>query len=314
MRVFFRLSSGISFCSRKQSLKGNDRSFYEEMRITLIRINQSVKKRRALVGVLENESEVYSRFHCHCIHPVHSVNFRSPFATEEEKVKWKCKLIFFHRQKSAKEIINYHSFSFISSSAPVGINARINKLLSPFTSPLLSKFRMLNSYINFYLLNVHVRFTVFIHKFKPFLFISFFFLTILLQSKICTWLSADWGGCTTCPFYTSWCAAWREVFTTHAWRSWTNYFPSSPTVSWTSCWRKNIFPLNYVSELHKWKIIPIFSFLNFDFLISRLPFLFHLPYLDSNIHIEIWARKGNCVIVAQWKTWKISFNSASCRL
>jgi hypothetical protein len=77
------------------------------------------------------------------------------------------------------------------------------------------------SRLNFpYLLNARVHFKIFIHEF---LCLS---ISLSLQSKICTWLSADWGGCTTRPFYTSQCTAWREVFTSHAWRSWTNYIPS----------------------------------------------------------------------------------------
>lgn len=133
-------------------------------------------------------------------------------------------------------------------------------------------------------------------SFHTFLFINsnlfsffniFFSFTIPLQSQICTWLSADWGGCTTtCPFYTSWCAAWREVFTSHAWRSWTNYFPSTSTVSLKAGDEKFLLRRRWIMFrcslliAHKWKIIPIFTFLNFDFLITRLPFgSIHLPYL-----------------------------------
>lgn len=125
-------------------------------------------------------------------------------------------------------------------------------------------FRMLNSYFYSF---IAICWMLMFRFQNNCLFIHF---SIYLQSKICTWLSADWGGCTTCPFYTIRCATRREVVATHAWRSWTNYFPSPTMVSWASA--KGV--------LHDYKLCDVvltneksFQFsllLNFDFLISCL--------------------------------------------
>lgn len=51
--------------------------------------------------------------------------------------------------------------------------------------------------------------------------------------------------------------------------------------SWTKIFSLRL-TLNYVSALHKWKIIPIFSFLNFDFLIIRLSFSYTSPSVSRS--------------------------------
>lgn len=105
--------------------------------------------------------------------------------------------------------------------------------------------------------------------------------SLSLQSKICTWLFADWRGC-TCPFHTSFhieqrwwrSEVWWKIFASHARRSGANYIKSTATVSLSlsassSHERKRTRKLR-----RKWKIISIFPFRNFWF-----------PYQPQNFHV-----------------------------
>lgn len=121
-------------------------------------------------------------------------------------------------------------------------------------------------------------------------------LSLLLrtrQSKICTWLSTDWGGC-TCPssINTSWCAAWRwKIFTTHARRSWTNYFPFTTTVRNARMRLLNLpyklycTPSGSSRQMKNHFNFLIFFSLNFDFPYHLISF-HDIPVYSSSISIQ----------------------------
>lgn len=122
-------------------------------------------------------------FHCHCTHPVPRVNSLPVALCNAETAKRKWKLIFLHpRSAQGDHKLSSIPFYFRVGSGR-GKNIKINKCFSPFARLRVTFACWIFAYIYFYLLNAHVHFAAFIHKFKHFFIPELYALPFLSRAK-----------------------------------------------------------------------------------------------------------------------------------